>query len=326
MDGGGRFAQPLTAGFPGRAGARVATFEGWMPQPPLLAALVGRRPGVRSRRSVSVSLATRLPRFLGTGLTIGFFGVVAAVGLVQGGHYEAWEAVHGTPPHALARVVGLGIDHVKISGLDQLGESEALAAAGIDAKVSLAFLDVGEVRARLERIPLVKTASVRKLYPNELVITLTERTPHAIWQQNGELFIVAADGTPLDLMENGRFANLPFVVGDQANTRTKDYLALLEAAGPIRSRIRAGTLVSGRRWTLKMDNGLDVRLPELGAAEALVRLAKLQREQGILDKDVIAVDLRMPDRIVVRLTEEAAQARAEIVKKRPTRGTKGLDT
>jgi len=270
-------------------------------------------------------LASRVPRFLGTGLTLGFYGLVALVGLTQGGHLAAWEAEHGAPHHALARMAGLRLDHVKISGLDQLGEAEVLAAAGITPKVSLAFLDAAEVRARLERIPLVKTASVRKLYPNEVVIGLNERTPHAIWQQNGELFIVAADGTALDRLQDGRLANLPFVVGEQANARTKEYLALLEAAGSLKSRIRAGTLVSGRRWTLKMDSGLDVRLPELGAAEALVRLAKLQREQGILDKDVIAVDLRMPDRVVVRLTEEAASARAEAVKKKPLRG-KGVDT
>jgi cell division protein FtsQ len=323
MDGGGRFAQPLTAGFPGRAVARPAVLPtSFLPAFPGLSLHWGRKSG----RSVAVPMANRLPRFIGTGLIAGFYTAVGIVGLVQGGHLAAWEAEHGAPYHVAARAFGLGIDHVKMSGLDQLRETEVLAAAGIDSRVSLAFLDAADVRARLERVPLVKTASVRKLYPNELVITLTERTPHAIWQQNGELFIVAADGTALDLMEDARFAHLPFVVGEQANTRTKEYLALLEAAGPIKSRIRAGTLVSGRRWTLKMDNGLDVRLPELGAAEALARLVKLQREQGILDKDVIAVDLRMADRVVVRLTEEAAQARAEIVKKRPARGSKGLDT
>ena len=112
---------------------------------------------------------------------------------------------------------------------------------------------------------MVKSATVRKLYPNELVITLTEREPHAIWQLNGELFVIAADGTVIDLMQDERFSTCRFVVGEGANTRNKDYLALLEAAGPLKNRIRAGTLVSGRRWTLKMDNGMDVRLPELEA-------------------------------------------------------------
>jgi cell division protein FtsQ len=129
----------------------------------------------------------------------------------------------------------------------------------------------------------------------------------------------------IDSFEDARFAYLPLVVGEEANLHTKDYLALLEAAGPLKGRIRAGTLVAGRRWTLKIDNGIDVRLPEHGIGAALARLVKLEREQGILQKDVIAIDLRMPDRVVVRLTEEAAAARLDGLKKKPVRG-KGVET
>ena len=77
-----------------------------------------------------------------------------------------------------------------------------------------------------------------------------------------------------------RFAYLPLVVGEQANLHTRDYLALLEAAGPLKSRIRAGTLVSGRRWTLKMDNGIDVRLPEHGAKDALAAPRQARARAG----------------------------------------------
>jgi cell division protein FtsQ len=277
------------------------------------------------RRSVSIPIERRIPRFLGTGLALGYFAAVVGFGLWQGGHLNEFIRQHGEPHHALARAVGLGLEQVTISGISQIRENEVLAAAGLNAHVSLPFIDVTDVRERLERVPLIKSASVRKLYPNELVIGLTEREPHAIWQNNGELFIISADGTVIDLMQDERFVSLPLVVGDRANLRNKDYLALLEAAGPLKSRIRAGTLVSGRRWTLKMDNGMDVRLPEVGAADALARLVKLEREQKILEKDVLAVDLRMADRVVVRLTEEAALARAESLKKKPMRG-KGVDT
>jgi cell division protein FtsQ len=174
-------------------------------------------------------------------------------------------------------------------------------------------------------VPLIKSAAIRKLYPDELVVTLVEREPHALWQLNGELSIIAADGTVIDRMYDARFANLPLVVGEGANARTQEYLALLQAAGPLKERIKAGTLVSGRRWTLKIDNGVDVRLPELDVAGALARLIKLEHDQGILAKDVIAIDLRMADRVVVRLTEEAAAARAETNKKKPSRG-KGVET
>jgi cell division protein FtsQ len=284
-----------------------------------------RFPKFARRRSVSVPIERRVPRFLGTGLAVAFFGGVTFIGLSQGGHLDEIYRQHGEPHHAVGRFVGLGLERVTISGIAQMRESEVLAAAGLTDRLSLAVLSASQVRERLERVPLVQSAAVRKLYPNELVITITERQPHGLWQLNGELFVIASDGTVIDLMQDERFADLPLVVGEQANTRTKDYLALLDAAGPLRSRIRAGTLVSGRRWTLKIDNGMDVRLPEIGAAESLARLVKLEREQKILEKDVLAVDLRMSDRVVVRLTEEAAAARADALKKKPMRG-KGVDT
>ena len=299
----------MTAGLAGGFGARVQKL-----------------PFLRRRRgSVAVPLERRLPRFLGTGLTLAFLGGTVGIGLSLGGHVDQLREQHGEFHHLLARAVGLGLDRVTISGIAQLRESEVLEAAGISPRVSLAFLAVGEVRERLEAVPLVKSAAVRKLYPNELVVTLVERVPHALWQHDGELFVIAADGAVIDRMRDGRFADLPLVVGETANTRTREYLALLEAAGPLKERILAGTLVAGRRWTLKTDGGIDVRLPETGAKDALARLIRLDKEHRILAKDVIAVDLRFPDRVVVRLTEEAMAGRLDGLKKRPMRG-KGVDT
>jgi cell division protein FtsQ len=321
MDGGGRFLQPMTAPA-GIAVARASLLESLLPQ---TSRFLLRLPRLTRRRSVAVPLGRRLPRFLGTGLALGFFAAVTFVGLSEGGHLDEAYRTYGEPHHAFGRWIGLGLERVTISGIQEMRQADVLGAAGLGPLVSLPFLSAATIRERLESVPLVKTASVRKLYPNEVVITLTEREPHALWQLHGELAVTAADGTVLGPVQDARFVHLPLVVGEQANARTKEYLALLDAAGPLKGRVRAGTLVSGRRWTLKMDNGMDVRLPELGAAEALSRLVKLEREQKILDKDVLAIDLRMPDRVVVRLTEEAAAARADAMKKKPVRG-KGVDT
>jgi cell division protein FtsQ len=262
---------------------------------------------------------------LGTGLVFAFFGAVAATGLSIGGHTETLRRDFGEPHHALARLLGFGVDHVTILGIAQLAESEVLAAAGSHPQdgASLRACERGAHAARGRAADQERLGA--QVYPNEILVNLVEREPHALWQHNGELFVIAADGAVIDTMRDARFVSLPLVVGEEANRRTKDYLALLEAAGPLKAQIRAGTLVSGRRWTLKMDNGVDVRLPELRVPDALKRLARLEREQKILQKDVIAVDLRMADRVVVRLTEEAMAARLEGLKKKPLRG-KGVDT
>ncbi len=311
MDGGGRLPRSV------KAAVAVAT-----PRLPVPVAgpqlLVGERQGRwlrRGRRSaVAVPLAQRLPRRIGTVMALGFLIASLSAGAVLGGHAERLRASHGEPHHVLARLVGLGIDRITISGIAELSEEEVLVAAGIDPKISLAFFDADAARKRLEATPLIREASVRKLYPGEVSITLAEREPFALWQVKGELFVIAADGTVIDKMDDGRFAHLPLVVGDGANLRAKDYIALRNAAGPVSSHIRAGTLVAGRRWTLKLDNGMDVRLPETQAADAVKRLAGLESDFRILEKDLLAIDLRQADRVVMRLSEEAASARAEQLK------------
>ncbi len=231
---------------------------------------------------------------------------------VKGGQYDALVAAKGEPTDILARALGLRIKAVTIAGQSELSEAEILSAAGIGPRNSLPFLDVATVRERLQKLPLVKEVAVTKFYPDRLLIEVEERQPSALWQSDGELHVVAADGTPLDAMRDRRFANLPLVVGEGANARVSEYLALLDAAGDLRDKIRAGVLVSGRRWNLKTTDGVDVLLPESNPAAAVASLVRLQREARILDKAVLSIDLRQPGRVVARLTEDAAAGRPEL--------------
>lgn len=310
MDGGGRFSQPLNApGTPG-GGGFLAGFR--LPR-------ILRRFSSARRLRPAVPIEARVPRLAGTALVAGLAGTVALTGFVMSGRYDGFVAENGRPLDILARLAGFGVERVTITGLSRMYEREVLSTAGIDWRSSVPFLDVDAVRERLLAEKLIASASVRKLYPNEIVINQVEREPAALWQQNGEIQVIAADGKVIDDLRDERYVNLPLVVGAGANERLKEYLDLIEAAGPLGSRIRAGTYVSGRRWTLKLD-GVDIRLPETDPAEALARLVRLERESRILEKDIIAVDLRMADRVVVRLTEEAAAARAES-RKKPKKGT-----
>lgn len=329
MDGGGRVAQPITAGLPGGSAARLAS-------PTSLRLRLSRRAarlstslaliGIRRRSSVAVPLVRRIPRLAGTGLTLALFAAIGAYGVAVNGKYAEFKAHYGDPRDMVARALGFGLDKITISGIARLSGADVLEAAGIGPRNSLLFLSAAEVRDRLASQPAIKSVEVRKLYPDELAIALVERQPYALWQLNGELHVIAADGTAIDRLRDPSLAGLPLVVGEGANLRAPAYVALLEAAGPLRPLIRAGMLVSGRRWTLKMENGLDVRLPEEEAGAALARLIRHHGESGLLDKDVLAVDLRIPDRIILRLTEEAAAARAEAVKKKLQRGVKGIET
>lgn len=275
----------------------------------------------RARRRSNSTYRRILTRLSGPGATFvfvaGLFLATGVYGAVKGGHYDALVAEKGEPTDILARALGLRIKAVTIAGQSELSEAEILSAAGIGPRNSLPFLDVASVRERLKKIPLIKEVAVTKFYPDRLLIEVEERQPSALWQSDGELHVVAADGTPLDAMRDRRFATLPLVVGDGANARVSEYLALLDAAGDLRDKIRAGVLVSDRRWNLKTTDGVDVLLPETNPTAAVASLARLQRGARILDKAVLSIDLRQPGRMIARLTDDAAAARAELTARNP---------
>jgi cell division protein FtsQ len=126
--------------------------------------------------------------------------------------------------------------------------------------------------------------------------------------------VISSDGTIVGPLVDSHFARLPLVVGAGAATRARDFLAVLDAYPEIRDQVRACVLVAERRWNLKLKNGVDVRLPETDVAHALDTLARLDREKRLLSRDITAIDLRLPDRVSVRLSDEAAQAREDALK------------
>ncbi len=143
---------------------------------------------------------------------------------------------------------------------------------------------------------------------------ITERDAFALWQRDGKVEVIAEDGTVVEPYAGQHFAKLPLVVGVGAETRAKDFLALLDRYPAIRDQLHAAVLVAERRWNVMLKNGIDVRLPEAEVERALDTLVKLDRDNKILSRDIAAIDLRLLDRVTVQLSDEAAAARAEALK------------
>ncbi|MGL4242994.1 MAG: cell division protein FtsQ/DivIB, partial [Beijerinckiaceae bacterium] len=234
------------------------------------------------------------PRGVGIAASLAFLGAAGLAGWHVGGHHEAMKQSQGGIRDIAARIAGFPVRVVDISGTKELSKEEVLAASGLGPAHSLLFSDLGEVRARVKALPLVAEATVRKLYPDRVNITIVEREPFALWQHEGVVKVVSVDGTVIDSLSDQRYLRLPHVVGPGAQLRVKEYNEILEGVPEFRAQVRAGVLVSERRWTLKLQNGIDVKLPEQGHIEALRRLARLDRDSQVLSKDILAVDLRAP--------------------------------
>ena len=256
----------------------------------------------------------RWPRGVGIAGTVVVILASLAYGAIKGDHVPGIIAALKDARDGAANAAGFRIVSVALAGQHHVSRQEVLAAAGVTDTTSLLFLDVEQTRERLKSNPWIADATVLKLYPGELQIGIREREAFALWQKDGRVSVIADDGTVLEPYVAPRLIELPLVVGRGAETRAKEFLALLDRYPDLRASVRATVLVGERRWNLRLKNGIDVRLPETDIAPALERLVALDKEKTLTTRDIVAIDLRLPDRVTVRLSEAAAQARIDAAK------------
>jgi cell division protein FtsQ len=325
MDDGGRFAGPLSESAPphptevGVAGA-VSQRRRVARRRPAGARQKG-TPGRRAFARWVDRLAERVarlqgPRHAGMAAAVVILAASAAYGTVRGGHVGQVVDFLKDVRDMGANTVGFNIAGVALSGQKHLNREEILATAGVTGRASLLFFDVADARVRLLTNPWIAEATVQKLLPDRLVITVTEREAFALWQKAGRVGVIAGDGTVLEPYVMRRYAGLPLVVGGGADTRAKEFLALLDHYPELRANVRASVLVAERRWNLRLRNGVDVRLPEFDVEKALDQLTTLERDNKLTSRDITSIDLRLTDRVTVQQSDAAAQARDELLKKK----------
>ena len=234
--------------------------------------------------------------------------------VLAGGGFWMWRS--GILAEAYARGVasatqvtaglGLRVAEVLVEGRNETSAEALLATLGARRGMPLLALDLPAARARLEALPWVRAASIERRWPQLLYVRIEERVPLALWQHDGAIKLIDGEGTVIAGADVRRFADLPMVVGEGAPAHAPAFLAALAKTPELGRHVAAAVWVGNRRWNLRLQEGIDVRLPESDPAGALSRLAALEAKQRIFARDIVMIDMRLPDRLIVRLAPEAA--------------------
>jgi cell division protein FtsQ len=243
---------------------------------------------------------------------------VGAVAVVGGSLY--WVIASGWSSYLLGSTgnyllaasaeAGYRIEKLEVEGRGETDPQAIRLALGALKGDAIFSLDLEEARQRLLTLPWVTSAVVERRLPDTIHVILTEAEPLALWQRQGVFHLVSRTGQVLAIDDVARFGKLPVIVGDGAPQAAGDLFALLATEPDLRARVTAAVLVGQRRWNLRTDNGVDIKLPEIDPIAAWSRFAALERQQNLLEKDVTVIDLRQPDKLVVRqapLPEEGAE-------------------
>jgi cell division protein FtsQ len=201
---------------------------------------------------------------------------------------------------AVTAASGLRVTDIVIEGRANTPEPMLRAAIGVSKGDPILGFSLEDTRAHIEMIPWVEHATVERRLPGTLVVNLQERRPFAIWQNQGKFVLVDRTGQIVGDQDVSQFRHLPLIVGLGAPAAAAVLLDALQDRPALAEKISASVRVGERRWNLRMTSGTDVMLPEGHEVSALDRLMKLQQDHAVLDRPLVAIDMRLPDRLVFR--------------------------
>lgn len=285
------------------------------PVKPARRAKGARNPRKRSwPRGVGTAIRWGLP----AGLTVAVLG--AGAWLAVSGEGARLAAQAGEGALRLSARAGLRVDNVLVTGRKRVSRLTMERALQARRGMPMAAFDPHAAKNRLEKLAWIRSATVERRLPDTILIRINERRPLALWQFKGRLALIDVDGKVITRWKLSRYWRSPLVVGAGAAKHAAAIIRTLHAHPRLNARVRALVRVSKRRWDIKFKNGVIARLPEKNAARALTTLDRLVQRERLLDRDVVVIDLRFKDRLVVRTTarpDAAKKKSKDRLRKRP---------
>lgn len=287
------------------------------------AAHVRRGGGGAARANAKKPAKVAVPKKLAKRLPVDQARVNKIAGMVFGGFVLAIGAVVLVAldiPAKAERAAGTAVGHAgfmvrgyQITGINHMNRKlvDAVVAdelhratdeSGAD-RAPQALVDVAQIRQRLMSFGWVKDARVSRRLPDTLVIDIVERTPAALWQNQGQLALIDGEGVVLDRVAIDKMPDLPLLIGPGANRREQQLIRIMDEVPTLKPQLASATWVGDRRWDLAFQSGETVALPEGEdvAKSVLAKFAHADKQSGLLGRGIIRFDLRKPGQMTVRL-------------------------
>lgn len=210
----------------------------------------------------------------------------------------------------MTRKAGFSVEDILVEGRNQTDKDMIVSVLQVEKGSPILAFNPHDALKRLGDISWVKSGVVERRLPSTIFVRLYEREPIALWQNNKIIKLIDREGHALRDLAKDEVPSLPLVVGAGANTHAADLIAQLLQYQAILTPLRAAVRVSDRRWDLHMANNVVVKLPEENMGTALQRLNKAITQEQIFERSIIALDLRLPDRMIVETTDTIEQPKS----------------
>jgi len=192
------------------------------------------------------------------------------------------------------------IHQVKIYGVKHLSSQETQQMLLPFVSKGFFAVEVDAIKEQLLQVPWIEDASVRRVWPDQVVIAISEKNPIARWNENsllsstGEIFSPTPESYPADL---------PYFIGPEGQQMSmlEFYSKITALLDPLHLKIKRLALSPYSSWDMEFANGMKVRL---GYKDVLTRVGHFVKVYskivGERSADVDYVDLRYPNGLAIR--------------------------
>ena len=250
---------------------------------------------MRAQQDSGMRFLTRLGLLAGgILLLIGALIWVWHSGWLQNKEHQAQEA-----GLTLTQKAQFSVKDIVVEGRHQSSKDEISDALGTQRGAPILAFDPQSAASRLSKLPWIENAVVERRLPDTVAVILTERIPAVRWQHDDHFYLLDTQGLAITSAKIENFTDLPLVVGTGGDSAASALLALLNPYPDIQARMDSAVRVGERRWDLHLHPSITIRLPEKEPDSALHRLSVLITQEKILDRNIVAIDLRLTDRLMI---------------------------
>jgi cell division protein FtsQ len=224
-------------------------------------------------------------------------------------YYNGSSVADGISNHisAVAGYLGFSLEDVVVEGRMRTDKSQILNALNLERGKPLFSIDLNTSKQKLEELSWVKAVRIERRLPDTILIRISEKDPVAVWQNKSKTFLVDRDGELVEIKEVFKNKNLLIVTGHQAPRHIGELIILLEKFPDLKVRVTGATHLRSTRWDIRLDDKIDVKLPEQEIEKALLYLIDLEKHHQLADRDIRTIDMRLPGQLIFRLTPDSVQ-------------------
>ncbi|MFT7575375.1 MAG: cell division protein FtsQ [Alphaproteobacteria bacterium] len=258
-------------------------------------------PDFRIRQAAVARRSSRMRRVLP--LAIAAFAALTFSLLTEGGRQARQAAPLTSYLGQGLEKLGLGLSEVVVKGQRETRDSAIYDQLRLNDSRSIWLLDTEAARRRIEALPWVLKASLKRVFPDQLHIVIRERMPRAIWNDGTRTVLIDMTGRVLGAVGSRETTDLPTVFGKGAAGHASTIVEMINRMPGLRGKVGIYEWAANRRWTLHLKSGRQILLPVSGLSLAVVRLTKGGVGRRLLDTNFEKLDLRLKGQVAMEFRQ-----------------------